>query len=117
MHRPLIQILFVGQLHHMAQIHDHDPVGNMFDDAQIMGNENVRHAHFLLQIHKQVQHLRLNGYVQRGYRLQHNGSGNADPLSLSAGKLMGIPVDIPGVQSHALHGFQHPLHPLLGGQL
>ena len=63
-----------------------------------MGDEEIGQTLFLLVIPQQVHHLGLNGYIQGGnglvaddqLRLEHQCPGNAHPLALSAGKLMGI---------------------------
>ena len=46
--------------------HDADAVGDGFDDAQIMGDEQHGHAQTFLQILEQGQDLRLHGDVERG---------------------------------------------------
>ena len=84
--------------HHVAQIHHRDAVGDVFDDVQIVRDEQVRQPHALLQIVQEVDHLRLNRHIQRGNALVgdnqpgvHNqGAGNADALTLTAGKLVRI---------------------------
>src|SRR5665213_335467 len=81
-----------------AQVHDADRAGNVTDNGQIVGDEEVRQSKLSLEPLEQVQDLRLNGYVERGYRLvQHNerrvhreGPGNPDPLPLATGELMRI---------------------------
>lgn len=63
----------------------------MFDNAQVMGDKYISQVILLLQTVKQVQYLRLDGYVQRGNRLitddqlgiQGKRPGNIDTLSLS----------------------------------
>src|SRR6266851_1895488 len=51
-----------------AEIHDRDCVGNVAHDLQVVRYEKIGDAQFLLQIHQQIQHLRLNRNVERGYR-------------------------------------------------
>ena len=56
-----------------------------------MGNEQVREREFLLQVFEQVQHLRLNRYIERGDRLigddqlrvDDQRASDADALALS----------------------------------
>ena len=43
-----VQIVHVGQFHDVAEVHDGDPVGNMADHAQIVGDEEVREAQEVL---------------------------------------------------------------------
>ena len=64
----------------------------------------------MTQIIQQIDNLRLNGNIQRRNRLvaddkfrsYRKRSRNADTLSLSAGKLMGITVCVFGIQTDAL---------------
>ena len=65
----------------------------------------------ILQLAQQIQYLRLDGNIQRGYRLiadyqrrvKHDRAGNTDSLTLSAGELVRIAVVVFGVQSYDLH--------------
>ena len=57
------------KFHHVAQIHNHDIVGNVFHNAHVMRNEHVSQVELILQILHQVQNLCLNGNVKRGNRL------------------------------------------------
>ena len=81
-----------------------------------MGDEHVGQPHIILKVHEQVQYLRLDGYVQGGYRLiadnefgiHGKGPGNADPLAPSAVQFMGIRILQTGRQPHGLHQFLDP---------
>ena len=81
-----------------AVAHDADGFGIVFRQTQIVGNEDNRHAHLLLQIVEQIENLGLNGYIQSGGRLIGNQQvgfiderhGNHDALQLAAGKLVRI---------------------------
>ena len=42
------QLKAVGQLHHLAQIHNADAVGNVLDNAQVMRDKEVGQPHLLL---------------------------------------------------------------------
>ena len=85
-------------LHHVAQVQHADAVGNILDHAQIVRNEQVRAACFLLDVLHQVDHLCLNGYVQGGdalvgddeLGLHDQRSSDAHALALAARKLMRI---------------------------
>jgi len=65
-----------------------------------VGDEQISQVELLLQILQQVQHLRLDGHVERGHRLvaddqlrlERQSPGDADPLPLSAGELVREPV-------------------------
>ncbi len=55
--------------HDLAVI-DHDHlVGHVGDDAEIVGDEQHRHAELVLQVAQQLQDLRLDRHVERGRRL------------------------------------------------
>ena len=68
----------------------------MFDDRQTVGDKKIGEPKLLLQILKQIDHLRLHRNVERRNRLVRNDqlwikrqrASNTDALPLSAGKLM-----------------------------
>ena len=81
----------------------HDPagvrprsVGDVGDDAEVMGDEDQAHLPFLLQISEQSHDLRLHRDVQCGRglvgdqhgRVERDRHGDHDPLSHAAGELM-----------------------------
>ena len=104
------QLKAVGQLHQLAQVHNADAVGNVLDNAQVMGDEQIGQAHLLLQVLEHVDDLCLNRNVQGGDRLvaddelrvHRQGAGDADTLALAAGELVGIAVGVLAVQADAL---------------
>ena len=104
------QLKAVGQLHQLAQVHDADAVGDVLDHAQVMGDEQVGQAHFLLQVLEHIHDLCLNGHVQCGDRLVADDelgvhsqcTGNAHALTLAAGELVAVAVCVLAVQAHAL---------------
>ena len=89
----------------------------MADHQDIMRDEQIGQAHFILQFIKHVDHLRLNGNVQGRDRLvaddelrvQGEGTGDADALALAAGELVGIAGGMLAVEAHAVHQLQDPL--------
>ena len=103
--------------HHVSQIHDADPVADMFHHAQVMGNKQVADSLPLLDILEKIDHLRLDRHIQRRdrlvaddkIRLQRQRPCNADPLSLATGKLMGISADMVRLQTDSLQQLLHPL--------
>ena len=107
----LKQLVGAGKLQTLTQIHDHDVVGDVLDDAEVVGNEHIGQAHFVLQVHQQVQDLSLNGHVQRGHRLitddelgiHGQGAGDADTLAAAAVQLVGIRRGIAAGQAHHVH--------------
>ena len=80
----------------LALLHDANPVGHFAHHAQIMRNQQNRHAVFALQIPQQIKDLFLNGHIKRGGRLVGNQQagavgkchGNHHPLALTAGQFM-----------------------------
>ncbi len=84
--------------HHLAAIHDHDPVGHLGDDAHVVGDEDHGHAHLVLQQSDQRQYLCLDGDVERGRglvgdeqaRLARERHRDHDPLPHAAGQLVRI---------------------------
>ena len=64
-----VYLLSGGDLHDLAQVHDGDALADVPDDREIVGDEQVRHAHLGLQVLKQVDDLSLDRDVKRGDRL------------------------------------------------
>ena len=58
------KLVFGGLFHHMAQIHDHDVVGDVLYHREIMGDEDVSQAQAVLELLKQVDNFGLDGDVQ-----------------------------------------------------
>ena len=95
-------LLLGTELHHSAQIHDEDLIGNELNDTQIVRNEQICQAHILLQLFQQIDDLRLDGNVQGRNRLIANhqlridgkGAGDTDALALSAGEFVRIALKI-----------------------
>ena len=94
----VVERIGIGIFHDLAQIHDGDMIGDMLYNGQIMGDQHIGQAHFLLQFQQQIQDLGTeNRHIQRGNRfvtnhqlgLQRNGPCNADPLPLAAAELVG----------------------------
>ncbi len=52
--------------------HDHYAIGDLGHHAHIVGDENYRHLHFILQCANQLQNLRLYRHIQRGGRFVGN---------------------------------------------
>ena len=72
-------VAHVALLDDAARVHHDDAVGDLGDDAEIVGNEQHRHADLALQLVEQVEDLRLDRDVERGRRLvgdqQHGIAG------------------------------------------
>ncbi len=103
-----VQLAAFRQFHDLAQVHHCHPVADVFHHGQVMGNKQVGEPQFLLQFFQQVDHLGLDGHVQRGnrfvtddkLRLHGQGPGNADTLALAAAELVGKSGSMLGVESH-----------------
>ena len=88
-------------LHDLARSHDIDAIGEAPDDAEVVGDEDHRHAEARLQALQERQDLRLDGDVERGRRLVGDqdvgivGERHRDhhALPLAAGKLVRIGID------------------------
>ena len=71
----------------------------MAHHRQVVADEHVRQAQFVLEPGQQVDHLGPDRHVERrrwlvqhkGLRLDSKCTGDGDALSLAAGKLMGVP--------------------------
>ena len=80
------------------ELHHGDLVGDLVDDAEIMGDEHYRHVSAYLQIPDQLENLGLGRDVERGRWLvgdqdlwfKRKRHGDDDPLPLTAGQLKRI---------------------------
>ena len=85
-----------------------------------MRNEQIAQTHFALQLHQQIEHLALDGHIQRAHRfianqkarLQRQRARDANPLPLATGKLKRIPPRRRFRQAHLRQQIRHPLLPL-----
>ena len=67
-------------------------------DGEVVGDEQVREAELALELLHEIDDLRLNRDVERGYGLvaddqlgvQRERPGEADPLALAAGELVWV---------------------------
>ena len=81
-----------------AALHHRDIVGELAHDAEIVGDEQHRHAELACRSFNSVEDLRLHGDVERGRRLvgdEEIGAvgerhGDHHALALAAGELMRI---------------------------
>ena len=88
----------------LAALHDADPVGDLAHDAEIVGDEQHRHAETRLHVLEQIEDLRLHGDVKRGRRFVGDqqvgliGQRHRDhhPLALAAGELVRIALEPAG---------------------
>ena len=121
--RLTVERLPVRNLDHLAQIHNGNAIGDMLHDRQVVGDKQICSTELVLEFLEQVQNLGLNGHIQSGNRLvadnqlglQRKCTGNADTLTLTAGELMRIAVDVLGVQSDNVQQLADALDTLLLG--
>ncbi len=103
-------------LHHLAEIHDDDLVGEVAHECQVVTDEDHRLAVLSLDPQQQVDHRRLHRHVQRGNRLigdqqvgvAGKGAGDGDALLLPARELARQSVAQRGGQAHHFEQVFHP---------
>jgi hypothetical protein len=61
-------VLGGSDLDDLAQVHDGDAIGEMLDDAEVMGDEQVGETELLLEILQEVDDLCLDRHVERRNR-------------------------------------------------
>src|SRR6266852_1439004 len=99
-----------GPLDDLAEIHHRDMIGDVLHDREVMGDEEVSELPPLLQVGQQVQHLRLDGDVERAHRLveheelrlDRQGAGDTHPLALAARQLVRVALGEARVEAHLL---------------
>ena len=110
-----VQLVAVGELDGLAEVHHHHPVGDVAHDVEVVGDEDVREPELFLQVLEQVEDLRLNRDVERRdglvaedeLRVDRERAGDADPLALAAGELVREPVVVLGVEADDLEELLH----------
>ena len=86
----------LADLDDLAAIHDGDPVRDAGDDAQVVRDQDQPDPGIALDLGKEVQNLRLDGYIEGGrrlvgddqLRLAHERHGDHDPLAQAARELV-----------------------------
>ena len=86
------EVVRVGLLDDLAEVHDGDTVTDVPDDGQIVGDEQIRKPKLTLEVGKQVEDLCLHGHVKgtdrfvtdHEFRIQGERAGDPDPLPLSS---------------------------------
>ena len=66
MHGEIKELLSVSNFHDIALVDNTDTIGDEADDGQVMGDEQIGGALFLLELLQQVQNLGADGNVQCG---------------------------------------------------
>ena len=116
MARRVVDVFAGALLHHAAEVHDLDAIGETAHNIEVMGNHDVRETEIPLQVLQQVDDLRLHRHVERRHglvtddhaRLHHDGTSDANALTLTAGKLVREAVVVLGIEPHALHCLLDP---------
>ena len=119
------QLFRFGQLHQLALINHCNSIADKTHDGQVMGNKQIGQPMFLLQLGQEIKPLRPDGHIQSGnglvrhdeFRLHNQRPGNADALTLTAGKFMGKPGGKLRQQSHIQQDLINPRLALLLGQM
>ena len=104
MDRLLVELLGRRDLHHLAEVHDDDPVRDVAHDTEVVGDEHVAEMELLLEVVEQVDDLGLDGDVERRdglveqdqLRVDRQRPGDPDPLPLAPGELVGEAAARPG---------------------
>ena len=65
-------LLGFANLYDVPEVHDGDAVGNQLNNRQVMRDEKVGQSEIRLDVHHQVDDLRLNGDIQGGNRFVAN---------------------------------------------
>jgi hypothetical protein len=99
-----------------TQVHDRDPISDLADHREIVGDEQVGDADPVLQIAQQVEHLCLHGDVERRHRLvadhqvrlQSEGARDRDPLPLPARHARRQDIELRRVEPDEIEQLQHP---------
>ena len=85
----------------------------MPDNGEVVTDEEIGEAKFILQVAHQIQDLRLHGHIERRGRLVADDElgfgrerpGDRDPLPLAAGKFVRIFPAVVGVQADQVQQF------------
>ena len=110
MSRTVIDLVLLPQLRHLPEVHHTDAIGDVTDHGEVVRDEDVCQAQFLLELLHEVDDLGLHRDVQGRYRLvadQHLGverdtARNPDALPLTTRELVGVAVDVLGVEADQL---------------
>ena len=94
----------------------------VLDHGQVVGNEEIGQAELALQVHHQVEDLRLNGDIEGRNRFvgddelrrERERARDPDTLALAAGELVRVMGHVRFAQPHALEQLRHPRGSVLG---
>lgn len=100
-------------LDEFASGHDQDGGAEVFDDGEVVRDEEVGEGELVLEILEEVDDLGLDGDIEGADRLvadeefgfDGQGTGDSDPLPLASGELVGIAVQVSGVEADEVEEF------------
>ena len=115
MPRRKVQLGGRGELHDLAEVHHRDLLGDVLHHREVVGDEEIGEPPLLLQVHEQVQDLRLHRDVERGDRLvtheerglDRQRAGDPHPLALAARELVRVAAGEAGVEPDLLKQRRH----------
>ena len=98
---PTENVIEGAPFHDPTVVHDHDVLGDVGDDTQIVGDHQHRHREFVLEVVHQLEDLRLDGDIERGGRFIGNQQcraadqrhGDHGALAQAAGQFEGVVVE------------------------
>src|SRR4051794_22249288 len=107
MSRPVVDVLLRPDLDDLAEIHDGNAIGDMTNEREIVGDEEVGKTEVALQQLEQVDDLCTNRDIERRNRLvehdhlwiERERARETDPLPLPAGEFMRKPIRMLGAQA------------------
>ena len=87
-----------GLFHYLAVVKDKDAVRDVTHRAQIVGDKDIAHLIFPLELAEQIEHLNLGGHVECGNAFVADQdlwtygqtARNCDALPLTTGELVGV---------------------------
>ena len=93
-----VDLLDRTDLDHLSEVHHEDTVRDVADDVEVVGDEDVGQIELRLEVGEQIEHLRLDRFVERGHRLVENEkarvererAGDVDALLLASGQFVRI---------------------------
>ena len=102
MQRMIEEFFRFCNFHDAALIDNNYPVANEANDGKVMSDEQVSQTLFHLEFLQEVQNLCADGNIESRdwlvgndeFGFHYNGTGETDSLTLSAGKLVGIPCQV-----------------------
>jgi hypothetical protein len=127
--RPCVWVRWTGkqcarltELHDLPHVHDRDAGANVFDQAQVVCDEQIRQLEALFQIEQQFDDLCLDGYVESRDRfvgddqrwIERERARDADALTLPPAELVRVTQDMRRLQADQLEQLGDASPPLRG---